>query len=264
MRKLKFAISNIAWEKEKDEEMYTYLSDHGFKGIEIAPTRIFEENPYDRLEEASIFNKSVLKKYGLQICSMQSIWFGRQENIFGSEKERVILTEYTKKAIDFAEQIGCGNLVFGCPRNRNIENKDEKHLDIACTFFKELGDYASTKNVVIAIEPNPVIYNTNFLNTTSEVIDFVRRVNNENIKINCDLGTVIYNEESIEEILEHIDLINHIHISEPNLVPIVHRELHKNFFDNLEKNGYSNFISIEMKKVDEATVKNAICYVENL
>ena len=38
---------------------------------------------------------------------MQSIWFGRQERLFGSEEEREILIDYTKKAVDFAVAIQC-------------------------------------------------------------------------------------------------------------------------------------------------------------
>ena len=36
---------------------------------------------------------------------MQSIFYGRTEKIFQSQKERKDLIEYTKKAIDFAEYI---------------------------------------------------------------------------------------------------------------------------------------------------------------
>ena len=43
---MKLAISNIAWSKEYDEEMYEFLSKNGIEGLEIAPTRIFEKNPY--------------------------------------------------------------------------------------------------------------------------------------------------------------------------------------------------------------------------
>ncbi len=73
-------------------------------------------------------------EYGFCVPSMQSIWYGRQEKIFHSPEDREALTEYTKKAIDFAAAIGCGNLVFGCPRNRNIEG--EYDPDVATDFFQ--------------------------------------------------------------------------------------------------------------------------------
>ena len=95
MRNLKYAISNIAWDKNDDEFMYDYLKQHRFTGIEIAPTRIIEDSPYEKLQEAAQF-KEEMNKYGLIVCSMQSIWFGRQENIFKSAEDRQALVEYTK------------------------------------------------------------------------------------------------------------------------------------------------------------------------
>ena len=42
---MNLSISNIAWKAEYDSEMYKYLETTGFNGLEIAPTRIFPENP---------------------------------------------------------------------------------------------------------------------------------------------------------------------------------------------------------------------------
>jgi len=58
---MRFAISNIGWEAKQDEIVY-----------------------------------SLMKKYGFKVPSMQSIWYGRQEMIFGTQEERQILLEYTK------------------------------------------------------------------------------------------------------------------------------------------------------------------------
>ena len=224
---MKLSISNIAWEKEQDEEMYEYLSEIGYDAIEIAPTRIITEVPYDKIEEAREFAKMIEQKYNLKISSMQSIWFGKTEKIFGTVEEREELLKYTKKAIDFAKAIKCGNLVFGCPKNRNIQTPED--YKTAIEFFKEIGEYAEKNNTVFAIEPNPTIYNTNFINYTEDAIKIVKEINCKAVKVNMDFGTVIQNEEDILSILENnYDQINHIHISEPNLEVVQQRELHKN------------------------------------
>ena len=99
---MKLSISNIAWDKINDEEMYEYLSSSKFDGLEIAPTRIIENNPYEHIDEIKIFAKNLKEKYNLTISSIQSIWYGRQEKIFGDIVDRKELINYTKKAIDFA------------------------------------------------------------------------------------------------------------------------------------------------------------------
>ena len=88
---------------------------------------------------------------------MQSIWYGHQEKIFGSKEERRVLVKYTKKAIDFAEIIGCKNLVFGNPKNRDTDDVLGNY-PTAIDFFREIGDYALEHHTTIAIEPNPTIY----------------------------------------------------------------------------------------------------------
>ena len=260
---MKLSISNIAWSKDYDIMMYELLNGKNISGIEIAPTRIFEQVPYEKIDEAKNFAISIEDKYNLIISSMQSIWYGRSEKIFNSERERKILSGYTKKAIDFANAINCKNIVFGCPKNRNINNNED--IQIAREFFYELGEYAKEKNTILSLEPNPVLYNTNFINYTSEAFDFVRLVNSDGFKVNVDLGTIIYNKEDLNCISENIDLINHIHISEPNLVFIQERKLHNQLAKILKDNNYNKFVSIEMGNCNDIEiVKDTIEYVEGV
>jgi len=118
---MKLSISNIAWDSMNDSQIYQLMRKYKFNGLEIAPTKIFSENPYEKLEEAKNWNKKLKKKYGFEICSMQAIWYGKQERLFGSSEEREQLENYTKKAIDFAKIIECKNLVFGSPKNRSLK-----------------------------------------------------------------------------------------------------------------------------------------------
>ena len=174
---MKLSISNIAWKAEDDFKVYELMEKYGYKGLEIAPTRIFPEKPYEKLTEAKIWSNELNKKYGFIISSMQSIWFGRQENIFKTHDEREILKDYTKQAINFAVMIGCKNLVFGCPKNRNLaEGADE---EVAIEFFKSLGDYAYNLGTVIGMEANPPIYNTNYINNTKSALNLIQKVNSK-------------------------------------------------------------------------------------
>ena len=259
---MKLSISNIAWTLEEDLTMYSFLKQVGFEGIEVAPTRIFAENPYDKKEEALAFKKHLQTTYNLDICSLQAICFGKNEAIFGTEYERNTIKDYVKKAIDFAETINCKNLVFGSPKNRIIAEGQEQ---LAQSFFGELADYSEDNNTVLAIEPNPEIYGTNFLNTTQQALDFVNAVSKKGLKVNIDLGTMIHNNENLNVLEENLSQINHIHISEPFLEPILEREIHKELYLLLKKNKYENFVSIEMKNPNDIEkVKNAVYYIKDV
>ena len=258
---MKLSISNIAWSAERDTEMYLFLQNIGVQGLEIAPTRIFPQNPYNYLPEAKEWADKLKNEYNLEVSSMQSIWYGHTEKIFGTSKERKILIDYTKKAIDFAEIIGCRNLVFGNPKNRDTEDV-ESVLPNAIDFFKEIGDYAYEHNTVIALEANPIIYNTHFINYTEQAVEMAYKTNSKGIKVNVDLGTIISNEEDINYLKLIPEYINHVHISEPFLNLIEKRILHQQLFSILKELEYSRYVSIEMgNKGDIQNVKDIIQYI---
>lgn len=260
---MKLSISNIAWDKTRDEEMYQYLLDIGYEGVEIAPTRLVSNNPYDNIDESVEMVKYIKERYMLNISSMQSIWFGMLESIFGTKEDREKLIAYTEKAVRYAEAIGCRNLVFGSPKNRNMDDKSKDRTGFE--FFSIIGDIAKKHNVIIALEPNPVIYNTNYINTTNEAIKLVKEINSDGLKVNLDMGTVIYNNENLDDIIKDIDVIHHIHISEPYLAQIEKRGIHKQLKEILTNNEYDRYVSIEMKNLGNIKiVKETVDYVAGI
>jgi sugar phosphate isomerase/epimerase len=260
---MKLSISNIAWTAENDEVVYSFMKKYNYTGLEIAPTRIFPSNPYAKLKEAEVWSCGMEKQYGFSIPSMQSIWYGRQEKLFGTEKERNTLVDYTKKAIDFAVAIGCKNLVFGCPRNRVVPH--DADMDIGIKFFREIGNYAIEKGTVIGMEANPPIYNTNYINETLSALELIKEVNSEGFKLNLDVGTMIENKELIDELVGNVNMVSHVHISEPNLKPIEKRALHSELKKLLTAENYNGFISIEMGKTDDLhIIEHTLDYVREI
>lgn len=264
---MNLSISNIAWSAENDKAVYAMMNKYGFTGLEIAPTRIFPNEPYGQLDVAKKWSQDLNRVYGFTVPSMQSIWFGKSERMFASKEERANLIQYTKQAVDFAETIGCKNLVFGCPRNRTIsENMAPTEVyNIAVKFFKELGDYAALHNTVIGMEANPTIYNTNFVNTTISALELISAVDSKGFRLNLDVGTMIYNNESVEILADKIHLINHVHISEPYLKAVEERLLHLDMVKMLSHYGYKGFISIEMAKTKDLNIlENCLMYVNRV
>ena len=257
----------MAWAGENDSFIYALMKELGYEGLEIAPTRIFPELPYSKLLTAAEWREKMSREHGISIPSMQSIWFGRKENLFSSVEERDVLMRYTKSAIDFAQTVGCKNLVFGCPKNRAVpgEMNDADVRRIAVDFFRKLGDYAVAHGTVVGIEANPAIYGTNFINRTEAALSLIEDVASDGVRLNLDVGTMIANDESVDVLRGKIHLVNHVHISEPFLKPIQHRLLHAELLSMLSENEYANFVSIEMGKVDDLEeIKKAMLYVKEM
>lgn len=262
---MKLSISNIAWDSHNDFEVYELMQKYGFTGLEIAPTRFFPEKPYDHLIDAANLANNLKSRYNFEVCSMQSILFGRAERIFENAENQRIITDYLFKAIDFASAISCKNLVFGSPRNRCLIN--QKDYESTLRFFEILGEYAVNNGTVMSIEANPAIYGTNFINYTTEAVKIVKEVDSKGFRINLDFGTIIENSEDVDEITSFLKYINHIHISEPGLLSICRRDEHRKLASILKENLYEGFISIEMKKGEDGYLQdiektmNYICEV---
>lgn len=242
---MKLSVSNIGWTFQQDKEMYAWLQSQGFQGVEIAPTRLFPERPYDNKATAADVAGRLHTLYDLQIPSMQSIWYGMTQRIAESPAERAALYEYTKQAIDFAAACGCRNLVFGCPKNRTISKEED--ISVNEQFLWDIAQAATMRHVIIGLEANPPIYQTNYINTTSQAVKVLRQLNHPALKLNLDFGTILANEEQLDIVENNLDLISHVHISEPGLKPLQRREEHKTLRRLLEQR-YMGFISLEMAR----------------
>ena len=256
--KITLAASNIGWRKEDDERIYAKMQALGYTGLEIAPTRIFETQPYDRLNAAALFAGYVYQQYGFTVPSMQSILNGRSESLFDEAGAEALL-EYLDKAFAFARACRCPSLVFGCPRNRSIP--EGKTIFDADDFFRRAGYLADRQGVSLAIETVPPCYNTNLLNRTADTMQYVRHLNAAGLSVNLDIGAMLTNGEKLADIVGDLELVSHVHISEPGLAPIEKRSIHRELALLLKGLGYTGAVSIEMKTTDADTMEAALEYV---
>lgn len=241
---VKLSVSMMAWDSQYNTEMFNFMSEHVYEGLELIPTKVQSIEPYSHLPKFKHYIENLRDNYHISIPSMQSLTYGRDENIFDGR----VLINYLKEAITFAGELGINNLVFGSPKNR-ILPQDFPHKQVI-SIFKELGDFAKEHQTTFSIEANPEIYGGNFILTTYDAIKLIKEVNSPNFKLNLDLGTVIENQENLQEILsENLNLINHIHLSEPYLNSVIIHEDYYLTMRNYLKN-YRGFVSIEMKNLN--------------
>jgi len=252
----RLAISNIAWTKNEDDSVYFLMQKYGFTGLEIAPSRTWD-NPYEQTIASININefREKLQTYDLNVVAFQSLLFNKPDlTIFIDEETRQATLEHLKKNIVLASKLGAAALVFGSPKNRLVGDKDAQTIkEISLDFFGKLGNFSVENGVYFCMEPNPTIYGTDFICTTEEAIRFIREVNNPGLKLNIDLGTITANSEDIETILpQAIHYAGHFHISEPYLEKInLDQKKHERIREILTKEGYTGTISIEMKAPEE-------------
>ena len=164
MPSYQLAISNIAWQKDDDETVYAAMQQAGFTGLELAPTRIFSEAPYENLTSALLFGGYLKNRWGFSVPSLQSIWYGQKGNIFDPADTEHLL-DYTAQAFQFAHSLNCPSLVFGCPKNRM---RPLGANDAAAEAFFMLGGQPGRRGTacIWRWRSNPPMY-TNYLNGTA-------------------------------------------------------------------------------------------------
>ncbi len=256
---MRLSCSNIAWTQDQDETVYALMKELGYTGLEIAPTRFFPDRPYDC--KALMHEKSAVlqEKYGLRIVSMQSILYGRSECLFEPDQAELLL-DYLEQAFSFGETVGGCNFVFGCPRNRIMpDGSTEKE---ALPFFERAAESAGKHGCVLSLEANPPMYGTNFINTTREAFSFARKV--PGLKVNLDFGTIINQCEGLKTVASNPDMIGHVHISEPGLVPVIRRQEHSELAEMLREQDYGGYVSVEMKQTDTETLRSVLSYVSEV
>jgi D-psicose/D-tagatose/L-ribulose 3-epimerase len=272
---MKLAISNIAWDSSENKEIIPILKKYNTVGIEIAPTKLFE-NPLRESDESIESVKRYWLDNGITICAMQSLLFGHPElTIFENEDARNATLDYLRQMIIFGSKLGAKVLIFGSPKNRIVGDLDRtKAMEIAIDFFTKLGDIANEYNLKFCIEPNAKDYGCDFVTNITEAVDLVKKVNNPGFGLHVDAGVMTMNGENYEEVLDlAFPYMEHFHISEPFLNHICDSKTdHRRLGRYLKSRGYDKWVSIEMKSglkdtniigVDEALKCSVENYLQN-
>jgi D-psicose/D-tagatose/L-ribulose 3-epimerase len=253
--KSKLSISHLAWSSNNNEKTVNILKLFKVKYIDIVLSKYFP-NLENIKRNKLISIKNYWKKHSINIYGMQSILFGYENlNIFQSKFDRKKLLYLFKKINFAAKTLGIKKITFGCPKNRII-NKNKYNENLAINFFRDVS-LVLTKNITLCIEPIPMIYGNNFLTTTRETADFVKKVNRKNIKLQLDTSCIKINNENLTDIItEYKNIVGHIHISEKNLTRIRSTKLNYRLIKNIYEYFPSKIITIEILNKSNIPSKN--------
>lgn len=219
---MRLSISNIAWDRSYDHLISQILNNNNIDAIDIAPGKYF--NNFSITTNNDIFDvRKWWESRGIEIIGMQSLLYGKTGlNLFANNNVQKEMLEYLDLVCKIGSGLNARKLVFGSPRNRDRHGlSDKKTFQIAINFFKKLAQIAQKHNVVVCLEPNPECYRSNFMTTSHETAAIVSKINHPFIKMQLDTGAIAINDERPSLICsKYKDLIGHIHLSEPNLVPL--------------------------------------------
>ncbi len=264
---MKLSITSFAWEPEDDKYIADLLNQLDVKSIDTTPQRITSNISNTNDPEVDAFLEFWNEK-NIFITALQSLLHKQPDlQLFNTKEAREKTLEQLKKTIDFAACIGVDKLVFGSYQNRKLFDTDKNvALGIAVDFFSNIGEYAAKNHIKFCIEPVSKHYGCEFLTTTKDTVDLLKKINSPGLGLNLDIGAMTLNNEDYVKTLEYsFAHIEHIHISEPDLKPIGTLNTdHKLIADTLISMGYNKYLTIEMFKTETnrlEAIKQSLEYV---
>lgn len=262
---MRVAVSNIAWSAGRRDEAADLLVDLGVRGVEIAPTKYWDDPPSASRAEVTAV-RDYWRDRGIEIVAMQSLLYGRDElRVFGSPDVRRRTLDYLLGMIELAGALGAGPLVFGSPRQRKAGDlPGEEREEIAGRFFAELGRAASREGVCLCIEPNPPEYGTDFVTSVEAARALVDRVDSPGFGLHLDAGGMtLAGEDPRGAVADARGVLRHVHVSEPYLAPVgaggeARNGRHRDFAAALRASGYDGWCSIEMRPAEDGDELGAV------
>tara|TARA_B110000858_G_C17803863_1_gene476807 strand:+ start:3575 stop:4381 length:807 start_codon:yes stop_codon:yes gene_type:complete len=231
--------------------------------IELPITKISRDYSFNIKKLTSY--KELFNKYEIQISSIQSIFYQKENlNIFNKKDHNKIIN-HLKKVFKIANFLNAKNIIFGSPKNRYYHNnlKDLKVLEsIYVNFFQKISDLALKYRLKICLEPNAKLYNCNFVNNLKQAIKVVKKVKRDNFLINADTGN--YSLEKDTYIKDRdLHLFENYQISEKNLINLSKGKI--NHAKILQKiYNQKKLISLEMSNIDIRLLEKDINKFQNI
>ncbi|MGE0704861.1 MAG: sugar phosphate isomerase/epimerase family protein [Vicinamibacterales bacterium] len=251
---MKLAISNIAWSASIEELAAAIMRDADVQGLEVAPTMLWPQ-PLDTPEPVLEAYRDRWLDRGVRIVSLQALLFGRPELVlFADDATRRQTAEHLRGMARLAATLGASVMVFGSPGNRRRGDLPfEAAMNVAASFFQSLAGQFEDLGLSLCIEGNPASYGCDFLTTTAEARELVRRIDRQGIRLQLDTSTMTVNgEDYAKEIAASLPFAGHFHASEPQLAPVgTGGTDHAAAASALRDGGYSGWVSVEMRERPE-------------
>ena len=228
--------------------------EHGFDGLELAPYLLSHD-----IRDLSIDDRTRLKNtadnYGLKLVALHWLLASPPGLSITSPDPKVgaETKAFFKEIVHLARDLGIDLLVFGSPKQRNIEPGWDQHQAYTrgVSFFKEMSDYSRQYGISIAFEPlGPNV--TNFGATFNDANGLIKAVDSPQFKLHVDVKALYDDSVSIVSIIqEGADGILHFHANDTNLLgPGMGNVDFMPILKALKEIGYDGWISVETFKND--------------
>jgi sugar phosphate isomerase/epimerase len=234
---MNLCVSQLAWDSDSNSIFFEHLKNNGINKIECVFNKIINGQ---KINEKLFLNfKNLADSFEIEIYSAQSLFFGVDCKNFDDP----LFIEHFKFLIDMSSVLSLKILVFGSPSLRKNSSNTQ---NISDTFLK-IDELLTNSGLELSIEPNARSYGGDFFYTPFEIIEFIKKNNFSNIKTMIDTHNLeMENLNFLDEFKKYSNEINHIHISEKKLIPILDFQKYEKLLNLIKLTEYSKTITLEI------------------
>lgn len=251
MAYFKKAICNDMFENWEISEVFQYVDDLGYDGIEL--------NPYTLgpiLEEISPASRTKIREAaesaGIEIVGIHSILKGPGKFYYMNHPDASIRTdtaEHLKVLIRLCGDLGGKVIPLGASRQRRVYPglTHQQAWDYAAEVFRSILDTAEEYGVILCLEPLSFRL-TDFITKASDAIRMVEEIDHPNFRMMLDVRSASADEMPIpEQIRQSAPYLAHFHANDDNgKGPGTGNADYEGISAALLEVGYSGYLSVEV------------------
>jgi sugar phosphate isomerase/epimerase len=245
----RYAICNEGFEDWPLAQVAAFVAEVGYEGLELAPFTLCDDVRHVRRQRRAAIRQTI-EATGLQVTGLHWL-LARTEGLQLNHPDPTVREHtalYLLALIDFCADLGGQILVFGSPQQRGFHpgwTRDDAMCSSA-EIFRRCGHRAMQQGVIFCLEPLTAL-ETDFITSTSEAAEMVRRVGHPGFKMIVDARAMSYGSQSIAAAIhEASDHIRHVHLNDPNrLGPGMGEMDFEPILRALQEVGYEGWLSVE-------------------
>tara|TARA_R110001592_G_scaffold35492_7_gene120703 strand:- start:563 stop:1375 length:813 start_codon:yes stop_codon:yes gene_type:complete len=218
---VKFGICSEIFKEWNDiARTVNYVKEIGYDGLEVAPFTFapFVTDISDTTRK-EIVNRAA--EADLDILGIHWVFVG-PDGVHLTHPDaavRKFTSDYMKALVNFCGDIGGKVIIFGSPKQRNIE--DGVTYDMAFDFAREIMSEAmptcEARDVTICMEPLTHL-ETNFLQSAAETVSLIDAVQHPNFQLILDTKAMTFEEDDRATLIRrYADKMKHYHANDENL-----------------------------------------------
>ncbi len=231
------------------------------QGIETAAQMGYDGVELNLLDSAKLDQDAILNKIsgcGIEVPSIgtgQSYFHDNLSLADTSNPTQIAVRERLRGHIKFASKLGAA-VVLGSIRGKlntsSIETRQAGY-GIAVNAVRDLADFAAALGVILTVEPINR-YETNFLNTIAETVQFIHEVGRPNIGVLADSFHMNIEEKDMAGCIKETgSLLFHVHFADSNrYAPGMGHLNFQVLSDALKEIGYNGYLSAEIIPVPDS------------